>query len=359
MEATQETGASVEERIENFLSQPEATEQQAQQAEPETEEVVSEDQKPVVDQETEAEESQPEDQEPTQDTEDTTEGTEESENSLELSDFATLLGVEADKLDLDEEGQPVFKTKIDGVEGQVKVNDLLKSYQLEGHLNNKNMEVVEAKKALEAEYKQFNEVAQSRLQQLDGALNLANQQLYQEFNQIDWNALETQDPNTYVVMRQKFADRQAQINQGLSVLQQNQQEAQAKQVQEHQARLEQEKQTLFNKVPEWNTEESWQKGNAEMREGLSKSYGLDDNELNSIIDHRFVLIARDALKYKKLQEGKPNVLNKVKKAPKVSKPSAPKAKPNQSEKVLRLKKQVKESGGKKGFEDLLMETGIV
>ena len=361
MEATQE-GASIEERIDNIISQPEAI-QETQQVEPETKEQVSADPEPVIEQQIETEastdEPTPEVQEPVQDTEDTTTEEAETESSLELDDFAKLLGVESNKLDLDESGQPVFKTKIDGIEGQVKVNDLLKSYQLEGHLNNKNMEVVEAKKAHDTEVQKFQEVANSKLQQLDGALNLANQQLYQEFNQVDWKSLESQDPNTYVVMRQKFADRQAQINSSMNVLQQNQQATQAQQQEQLQERVQAERQSLFNKVPEWNTEESWQKGNAEIREGLNKSYGLEEHILNDIVDHRFVLIARDALKYRKLQEGKPNVLNKVKKAPKVSKSSAPKAKPGKSDKNLKLIKQIKDSGGKHGIEALLLETGIV
>ena len=367
MEATQETGATVEERLESFLSQPEATDDVApatttQQAEPETKEEVSADPvDEIIGQDTEADENPNlEDQEiESNDEEDTTADEEESESSLELEDFAKLLGVDADKLDLDDDGQPVFKTKIDGVEGQVKVNDLLKSYQLEGHLNNKNMEVVEAKKALDNEIQQFNQVANSRLQQLDGALNLANQQLYQEFNSIDWKSLESQDPQAYVVTRQKFADRQAQINHSLGVLQQNQQQAQAQQQQQLQERVQAEKQSLFNKVPEWNTEESWQKGNAEIRTGLTKHYGLEEEILNDVVDHRFVLIARDALKYRNLQEGKPNVLNKVKKAPKVSKSSAPKGKTSQSQKSLKLMKTIKDSGGKHGIEALLMERNIV
>jgi len=364
-EATQE-GASVEDRFESFLSQPEAI-QETQEVEPVTEDEVAADQEDVIDQEVEAEtseakpeeESQPDDQDTESDEEDTTADEEVSEDSLELEDFAKLLGVEADKLDLDEDGQPVFKTKIDGVEGRVKVNDLLKSYQLEGHLNNKNMEVVEKSKQIDEFIKTANQNVSSKLQQLDGALNLANQQLINDFNQIDWKSLETQDPNSYVVKRQQFADRQAQIQQSLGVLQQEQEQARAQQQQALTQRVQQEKQSLFNKVPEWNTEESWQKGNADIREGLSKTYGLEEHILNDIVDHRFVLIARDALKYKKLQDGKPNVLNKVKKAPKVSKSSAPKGKPAQSEKNLRLMKTIKDSGGKHGIEALLMDRNLV
>lgn len=359
-EATQE-GATVAERLETFL-QPEATAEvqpEAQQAEPVTEETETVDQvdaEPI--QEVEAEATD-EIEEESNDVDDTIEDNEDS-SSLELDDFANLLGVSADKLDLDEDGSPVFKTKIDGVEGQVKVEDLLKSYQLEGHLNNKNMEVVEQKKALDSEREQFNQTANSKLQNLDAALNLANQQLYNEFNQVNWQALEQQDPSNYVVMRQKFADRHGQINQALQVQQQHQQEAQQKQMAQLQERVANEKANLFNKVPEWNTEESWQKGNAEIRTGLTKHYGLEEEILNDVVDHRFVLMARDALKYKQLQESKPNQLNKVKKAPKFVKPGSPQTKPKQATKADKALKLVKDSKGKKGsVANYLMEQGIV
>jgi len=358
-EATQE-GASVAERLDSFL-QPEATNNDAS-AEPETEDEVSE--SPIEETETEVlEAKEPETDDEVEEVEaETTEETDvndDVEDSLDLDDFATLLGVDSSKIDLDENGSPVFKTKIDGVEGTVKIDDLIKSHQLEGHLNNKNMEVIEAKKALDAQRQEFQGAATQRLQQLDGALNLANQQLYNEFNQIDWKGLETQDPSNYVVMRQKFADRQQQIQNSMNTLQTQNQEKQQQAEAELGQRVEQERQALFNKVPEWNTEETWIKGNAEIRTGLSKHYGIEEEVLNDIVDHRFVLIARDAMKYKALQEGKPATLNKVKKAPKVIKSGAPKAKSKVNDKLLSLRKQVKDSGGKRGVTALLMEQGII
>jgi len=359
-EATQE-GATVAERLETFL-QPEATVNDAT-VEPEIEEEISEGQ--TTEETTEVIESKEIDstEEVTEEVEteedQQTDVNDDVEDSLELSDFASLLGLEPEKIDLDEDGSPVFKTKIDGVEGTVKIQDLIKSHQLEGHLNNKNMEVIEAKKTLDAEKEQFQNTANQRLQQLDGALTLANQQLYNDFNQIDWRALESQDPSNYVVMRQKFQDREAQINQGLSVLKNNQEESGVKRQQQTQERVEAERRQLFNKVPEWNTDEAWQKGNAEIRQGLNKSYGLEEEILNDIVDHRFVLIARDALKYKQLQESKPSQLQKVKKAPRVLKSGSPKAKPQQNDKILKLRKQVKDSQGKRGVTELLMEQGII
>src|SRR6478752_4270167 len=58
-------------------------------------------------------------------------GQKSSEPQLTTSDLAKYLGLEDGSLDLEEDGSVKFKTKVDGVEGAAKLQDLLKSYQLQ------------------------------------------------------------------------------------------------------------------------------------------------------------------------------------------------------------------------------------
>lgn len=352
---------SVSERIEQKLADNEPTAQEA------TEEVTEAATEEIIQDEAtnDAESTADEDESAEQETE---EANDEEVVSYELSHIAELLGVDEANLAVGEDGKIIAKTKVDGEEGSAKLNDLIKSHQLEGHLNKQNMEVIEAKKQLEAERQNFSQNAIAKTQQLEDSLTLAQNQLNHEFQSIDWNALEQTDSSQYTLMRQKFNDRQAQIQQGAQVLGEQRQAQQSEQLAHFGERLQGEKQQMLNAIPEWQTQEGFEKGRSDLRGGLNKSYGFSTDELDGVfvrgesfsgIDHRLILMARDALAYRKLQEGKPAMQKKVKSAPKVAKAGV---KPQQANKVVSLNKTratIKKSGGKEGVRDYLMQKGIV
>ena len=352
---------SVSERIEQKLADNEPTAQEA------TEEVTEAATEEIIQDEAtnDAESTADEDESAEQETE---EANDEEVVSYELSHIAELLGVDEANLAVGEDGKIIAKTKVDGEEGSAKLNDLIKSHQLEGHLNKQNMEVIEAKKQLEAERQNFSQNAIAKTQQLEDSLTLAQNQLNHEFQSIDWNALEQTDSSQYTLMRQKFNDRQAQIQQGAQVLGEQRQAQQSEQLAHFGERLQGEKQQMLTAIPEWQTQEGFEKGRSDLRGGLNKSYGFSTDELDGVfvrgesfsgIDHRLILMARDALAYRKLQEGKPAMQKKVKSAPKVAKAGV---KPQQANKVVSLNKTratIKKSGGKEGVRDYLMQKGIV
>jgi len=356
---------SVSERIEQKLADNEPTAQE--DTEQATEEVTEEATEEIIQDEAtnDAESTADEDESAEQETE---EANDEEVVSYELSHIAELLGVDESNLDVDKDGKVIAKTKVDGEEGSAKLNDLIKSHQLEGHLNKQNMEVIEAKKQLDAERQNFNQNAIAKTQQLEDSLTLAQNQLNHEFQSIDWNALEQTDSSQYTLMRQKFNDRQAQIQQGVQTLHEQRQAQQSEQLAYFGERLQGEKQQMLNAIPEWQTQEGFEKGRSDLRNGLNKSYGFSTDELDGVfvrgesfsgIDHRLILMARDALAYRKLQEGKPAMQKKVKSAPKVAKAGI---KPRQANKVVTLNKTkaaIKKSGGKQGVADYLMQKGIV
>ena len=53
-----------------------------------------------------------------------------------------------------------------------------------------------------------------------------------------------------------------------------------------------------------------------MRNSL-RSYGFNDQEIGQLADHRFLMVAKDAMSYKSLKDKKPIVQKKVANAPKV------------------------------------------
>ena len=79
-----------------------------------------------------------------------------------------------------------------------------------------------------------------------------------------------------------------------------------------------------------------------MRNSL-RSYGFNDQEIGQLADHRFLMVAKDAMGYKNLKDKKPIVQKKVANAPKVvssgvSKPSISSGREQIRNKINRLGK---------------------
>ena len=82
---------------------------------------------------------------------------------------------------------------------------------------------------------------------------------------------------------------------------------------------------LQARLPDFNA------NTAEKIKTAARSYGISDQELNTVIDPRYVHVLHDAMKWRALQAEKPKAMQKVAEAPKAIKPQAPRPKnPNQS-----------------------------
>lgn len=244
---------------------------------------------------------------------------EEAEPSFsDVNELAEALGWDVSKL-LDLEAP----TKIDGKEGKARLRDLLKSYQLEGHLNQKLIAHADEKKAFESEASRKVQEINERTQHLNSAFQLAEKLLHAEFASTDWDALRAQDPLTYNSKVVEFQDRQRNIQALADMLGQEKQRTEAEAAKQQQAYFQEQMRLLESKVPEWASQQSREKALGEMAPTFEEAYGITKAEIGGVTDHRYLLLARDAYQWRKLQQAKPAVLNKVKTAPKLLKPGTP------------------------------------
>lgn len=241
---------------------------------------------------------------------------EETEAAYEsLSDLAEALGWDLDKI-MDLEAS----TKIDGKEGKARLRDLIKSHQLEGHLNQKLMTHAEEKKAFETERQNFLQTSHQKLQRLDAGLQVAQKLLEGEFAQVDWQNLQTTDPLSFNQQYVAFQQRQAQLNQIANQLGQERQQAQQQAAQQQQAYLQDQMKLMETKIPEWADAKVRERDIADLAVVAHQAYGITKDEVERLTDHREILVLRDAWKWQKLQKSKPATLNKVKTAPRLLKP---------------------------------------
>ena len=117
-------------------------------------------------------------------------------------------------------------------------------------------------------------------------------------------------------------------------LQQVQRQTQELQTQEFSKYLEEQQKQLSVKVPEMNHPEKGSEFKKQMRNYLS-SVGFNNQEIDSVYDHRYVLLVKDAMNYRNLQKAKPEIKKKAVNAPKVVRGGVSKSKGQQQAEVRR------------------------
>ena len=280
-----------------------------------------------------------------------------TEPQLTTTHLAKYLGIDESALDLDEDGTVKLKTKVDGQEGAAKLADLLKSYQLEGHVNKRSMEVAEKEKAIQARQQEVEQQVAQRLQYAENLVNVAAQDLLKEFQSINWPALEQQDPGQAALLKQKFQERQAQLRGVIHNVEQNKQHMQAQMEAQRMQVLQKEAERLPEVIPEWKDSATAQKERVAIRDWAVKS-GFQPQEIDNFTLAHHVAVMRKAMLYDQLQQSKPAIENKVRTAPKLVKPGqAPEN--TQGQNLRNLKQSIRQSGGKRGIAEYLLASGKV
>ncbi|NUY33289.1 hypothetical protein F0160_22655 [Paraburkholderia sp. JPY303] len=211
--------------------------------------------------------------------------------------------------------------KIDGKETQVPLSDVLKSYQLEGHVNNKSIELSNQRTQFEQERTAARTQFQQQIQQNTALGNLAMQMLTHEYQKVDWNGLRANNPAEFAALNAEFQQRHGQIQNYIAAVQQAAQDADRQQQDTMRQALSGEQEKLMNAVPEWRNQETFTKDREAMSQ-YARSLGFQDAELSQIYDHRYMRILHDAARYQALQASKPQALKQVRQAPPMAKPGS-------------------------------------
>jgi hypothetical protein len=295
----------------------------------------------------------------------------ESEPQFTTAHLAAYLGVDESDIDVDDEGQPIFKTKIDGKESAAKFSDLRKTYQLQGHAENRAREAAEREKAAERKLQEADQVIQQRhaqveqnLQQVQQLAAIAGDELGREYNAIPWAELKQADPGRAALLEVEFQKRAQRIQGVFSDINnrrtQAQQQAEQQREAQKQESLAREFRRLTEIIPEWKDQAVAEKERHELLAWIEKS-GIDRDGLDLTKASQVALVRR-AWKHDTLQASKPAVENKVRTAPKLVKPGQAQTQgEGNAQRVKALKQQIRSSkpgDSTKAFADFLLGTGL-
>lgn len=264
---------------------------------------------------------------------------------MTTADFAKVLGIDESMIDLDEEGVPIIKTKIDGKDGTAKFADVLKSYQLQGHVDNKAREVAEQQKALQQRMAEADQAVKARLDQMDNVIALAGDELVREFKSVDWQWLCENNAGEYAARMADFQARQQQLQAYAQHSENEKKGLEAKQIENLKAFAAQERERLQSVIPEWK-DAAIAKQEADAIKEWGAKNGFEDHELKSIIRAPHVSALRKAMLYDRLQQAKPETEKRVRTAPKLVKAGQAQAQSREQVTVRNLRDNVRKSGGK-------------
>ena len=215
--------------------------------------------------------------------------------------LAAALGLPEDALEYDEEGNVVFNAVIDGEATKVKMQDLVKSYQLEGHVNKKSMQLESDRREFETTRDQAYDHLTQKITVANNLIGAVEQQLMGEHQGIDWDTLRATDPAEWAATRQYYTERvqwleqmKAQTGSVQKGLTEEQQKAQQD---KYNAFMQGEVQKMIQDNPAWKDQAVMAKEVGEVGKFLVDKYGFTPDEIANHMDARMMRMVRDAMQF--------------------------------------------------------------
>ena len=243
--------------------------------------------------------------------------TEETESPDETESYEAEETSESSDIQENSE-EPYYSVTVDGTDLSVNLEELIQGYQRNADYTRKTQELAQERNQSSEFVERSKKDVEAKLQKLNELNNAAQAQLQQEYANIDFEKLYDEDPVEAARLEHKMRKKHEQLAQVS-------QQTQSLQAEEFNKYLEEQQKQLVKKMPEFLDEQKGPRFKQQMRDYLS-NVGFKDQEINSIYDHRYVMLVKDAMSYRNLQKAKPGIKKKVANAPKVVKGGVAKSK---------------------------------
>ena len=221
-----------------------------------------------------------------------------------------------------------------GFEENARVREALQAHVQQAHLHTQFQQAVS------------QDIVQ--LQAIDNALQ-------QQFGAVDWQKEFSEDPfkaMTLKEQRDQLREQRAAVTQNLNA---KQQQFQAQFQENAQKALAAESEALLAKVPAWRNAEKAAQEQGEIVKYMTTHYGYSSGEAKAVMDHRHMVVLRDAVAYRKLLANKDARVKQAREAPATAKPGAAAAQTNGRVEFHKARGKLRELGAKgnhRGQEDI-------
>lgn len=268
---------------------------------PETEEAQPSEE--VSEGEPEASEEEPEVEEESEDEEEESPEEEETEEEVDTPD--------------------VYTVKINGEDHEVTEDELIKGYSRQADYTKKTQELSQYRSQLDqaaqfyqTEVAATQEARQQYINSLAQGVQLSLSSL-QEFENIDWERLKTEDKEEYLTKRDDFREAQNSVQKLKQTHAQEAEKQNAEQQHQFQNWAQTEHQKLVSILPDWGDPVKQKAIAGELRQ-FAFTKGFAEEELAQLFDHRSILILMQAKAWEDDQKKVKTVKSKkIKNKPKV------------------------------------------
>ena len=223
----------------------------------------------------------------------------------------------------------LHRLKVNGQEIEVSLDELKAGYSRDSDYRQKTHQLSMERKDLDIQKNSLRQSYDAKLTELNDIIATADATVRQRQGSADLQKLYEEDPSQAAKLDYQLRQQQMQLDS----VKAKAREAQAKQYSDF---LETQKELAATKIPEYSDPNKADQFKMNMRNSL-RGYGFSDEEIGSLADHRFLMIAKDAMSYKSLKDKSPIVQKKVANAPKVVKPGVAKSSTSSGREQIRNK----------------------
>jgi hypothetical protein len=221
---------------------------------------------------------------------------EETEEGLEAQPDPTAAQTEEDALAW---LKKTHKISIDGVEKEITAEEAFKGYQFEAYSRQQTERAAQLTRQAEQDRQAVQREREYHANQLDVLAHALHTELVGDESKL-LELLET-DPVGYLRMKEHIGQKKETIAQAIQQRQQLAELSAQEQAQQYDAYVADEQKKLQQALPEWRDAKVRDAEAAAIGDYL-RGRGYATDEMNMLTDHRALLIARDAMRWQKLQE---------------------------------------------------------
>jgi len=219
---------------------------------------------------------------------------------------------ETEETEIQESPKPqLHRVKVQGQELEVSLDELKAGYSRDSDYRQKTHVLSQEKKSFEEQKQSLSQTYQSRLKELDDLINSANTYISQQSGNVDLPKLYEEDPAQ--AARVDYQMRQQQEH--LSNLKK---QSERIRLEQYNSYLDEQRKLAATKIPEYADPNKAPVFKSQLKNTLA-DYGFTDAEIGMLADHRFLMVAKDAMEYRNFKGQKPVASKKVVAAPKVIK----------------------------------------
>lgn len=180
---------------------------------------------------------------------------------------------------------------------KVSIKELREGYLRQKDYTQKSQEAAEIRRHALETRQQSDQVRTEYASKLD-LINRALFSVYEERPPEYWEQLRQKDVSRYMLEKEGEREQREKMNAIVGEHQAEIQRFQAEAQRRHSERLAESRKVLAKEVPAWSNPSKLQQGTQRLRAKAVEHYGFPEEDLNGIVDHRVVLVLRDAIRYR-------------------------------------------------------------